>query len=69
MPGAGTCNVAPLHNAISTSKMHASKLNDANSRTRLCGVTAKCSICASAKLHSPAWATIAPFGRPVEPEV
>ena len=36
---------------------------------RLLGETAKARICACARLHSPAWATIVPFGRPVEPEV
>ena len=47
----------------------ASKLSDANCRSRSSGCTANTCRCASAKFHNPRCVTKAPFGLPVEPEV
>nr|MCF0103490.1 hypothetical protein [Streptomyces sp. MH191] len=60
---------APLHSAITVSHTDASKLIDANCRTRLPGESARCSACSAARLGSPRWVTVTPLGRPVEPEV
>src|SRR5579859_3260933 len=60
---------APLHKAIKISKTEASKLSEANWRTRLCGCSAKVVICAFTKLVTPSCWIMTPLGLPVEPEV
>src|SRR5687767_14408208 len=53
--GGGTQSVAPASRAIITSETDASKLGEANWRTRLSGPTPKARICAAARLGIPAW--------------
>src|SRR5215475_2611118 len=65
----GMCSDAPLHRAITTSNTHASKLKDANCKTRLLGVTPRLNACAATRLLRPPCATMTPLGIPVEPEV
>ncbi len=62
-------SVAPDVSAIRVSQIEASKLNDANCRTRLSGRTSKTSTCARARLHNPPCSNKTPFGLPVDPEV
>ncbi len=60
---------APVSQAPQNSATDASKLGEANCRTRLSPVTANRSACAAASPARPACGTTTPFGVPVEPEV
>ena len=51
------------------SHTEASKLQEANCKTRLSGPTPKARVWAATKLHSPPCSSSTPLGRPVEPEV
>ncbi|GGT74028.1 hypothetical protein GCM10010207_84490 [Streptomyces atratus] len=66
--GAST-SAAPESSAIASSQNAASKLGEANCRTRLPGPTSNCSIWLETRLAAPACETTTPLGRPVEPEV
>ncbi len=61
--------VAPVSQAPQISATDASKLGDANCRTRLPAVTVNRSACAAASPARPACGTTTPLGTPVEPEV
>ncbi len=60
---------APAAKAMSISITEASKLGEANCRTRLSGPTLSRSRWDSANAAMPPWVTTTPLGRPVEPEV
>ena len=68
-PARGTTSAAPAGNAISSSMIEASKLDEENCRTRESGVMPSRSIWAPARLVMPTCETTTPFGVPVEPEV
>ena len=65
----GKQSVAPQTSAMTTSEMDASKLSDANWRTRLPGATPNAAAWARARFAKPRCVFIAPLGLPVEPEV
>jgi hypothetical protein len=61
--------VAPVVKVLRSSQAVASKLGEANWRTRLVGVRWSWWVWVWARLVSPVWETTTPFGVPVEPEV
>ncbi|GAQ58683.1 hypothetical protein a10_08575 [Streptomyces acidiscabies] len=69
LPGGGRTRVAPVSRAVYSSDTDASKLGEANWRTRLSASMANRSTWPATRWASPEWLTTTPLGRPVEPEV